>query len=72
MENFQGFFGGFFFYFSWIFFGAVFFEDFLRGFFGGFFGRNSLFTSLKSAKLFESDFVKILSQWRRKDNNLEH
>ena len=49
--KFSGFFWGNFFYFSWIFLEQFFFEDFLRGFFG----RNSLFTSLKSAKLFESE-----------------
>ena len=68
------------------FFGRIFWEDFLGGFFGriflgGFFGRNSLFTLLKSAKLFEygrnwfvcqdfgfcQDFVSRQKEGRRKE-----
>ena len=74
----QGFFGGFFLEdflgrnFLGGFFGRIFWEDFLGGFFWeNYFGRIFLFTLLKSNKLFESvgidAFVKILSQWRRKE-----
>ena len=38
---------------------------FLENFFGGFFWRNSLFTELEFVKILV--FVKILSQWRRKE-----
>ena len=57
------------------FLGGIFWEDFLGGFFGeDFYGRISLFTLLKSAKLFESerdrcfcqDFVSM--QGGRKEN----
>ena len=47
-----GFFGGIF---LWGFFWRIFCEDFWEDFLGGFFGRNSLFTLLKSSKLFESE-----------------
>ena len=67
--------GGLFFYFSWIFFGGFFQEGFFgrnswENFFGrifweNFLGRNSLFTLLKSVKLFE--FVNILSESTRKE-----
>ena len=48
--------GGFFVedFFGRIFLGEIFLEDFFgRIFLGGIFGRNSLFTLLRSAKLFE-------------------
>jgi hypothetical protein len=52
----MNFLGGFFWeeYFGRNFFGGFFWEDFFgRIFLGGIFGRNSLFTLLRSAKLFE-------------------
>merc|ERR1712051_424897 len=65
-----GIFGGLFFYFSWIFFGGFFGRNSRENFFGrifweNFLGRNSLFTLLKSVKLFE--FVNILSESTRKE-----
>ena len=60
--------------FFWNFWG-IFKEDFFGGIFlENFFGRNTLYTWLKSAKLFEYErdlFVKILSQCTRKKGRKE-